>query len=424
VVFLLACRRAFPEFGAKIILAYPPYSLPVFTFVQFDASGLPATMLPIASALAAALVLLALASLRAGRRRPSHEQLPPPQAPSLAARQPALLDFAIARYLDGFCLAIAHTAKCRRLAVLGPSGAGKTLTLRILAGLAPPDPRSHVHAGSRRLDELPAERREIGYVPQSAALLPWRTVWRQVTFGPTASPSLAAWWLRRLGLSGLERRYPDELSGGQARRVAIARALAIEPSLLLLDEPFTGIDAPLRDRLRRDLRRLQLETEIATVIVTHDPQEAAMLADEIIVLSGGRVLQAGSGQAVFDAPDSPGVARLIGIANAHRGAVLAPGAIDSNGLAVRARTRALGPGSEVVWSVRPERISLTPDGHYEATLIDDVDLGATRELLVSIGNYLELLIRTDRRCPLEIKAHYRIDIPAEDIHVWPAARED
>jgi molybdate transport system permease protein len=248
-------------------------------------------------------------------------------------------------------------------------------------------------------------------------------VWSQVTFGSTASPALAAWWLRRLGLSGLERRYPDELSGGQARRVAIARALAIEPSLLLLDEPFTGIDAPVRDRLRRELRRLQLETDLATVIVTHDPQEAAMLADEIIILSGGRILQAGSREAVFHAPDSPRVARFLGIANAHRGTVLAPGVIGSNGLTVRARTRTLAPGSEVVWSVRPERIVLRPDGHYEATLIDDVDLGTTRELLISIGNYLELLVRTDRRCALKIKAHYRIDIAAEDIHVWPATRE-
>jgi ABC-type Fe3+/spermidine/putrescine transport system ATPase subunit/ABC-type sulfate transport system permease component len=421
---LLAWLRAFAEFGATIILAYHPYSLPVFTFVQFDASGLPATMLPIASALAAALVLLTLASLRVRRRRPDRERLPSERAPTLSAPQPVPLDFAIRRCLDGFSLDIAHTAKSSRLAVLGPSGAGKTLTLRILAGLAPADPRSRVHAGSCRLDELPAERRGVGYVPQSPALLPRRTVWRQVTFGATASPALAAWWLSRLGLGGLERRYPDELSGGQARRVAIARALAIEPSLLLLDEPFTGIDAPVRERLRRELRTLQRETDVATVIVTHDPQEAAMLADEIIVLSDGRILQAGSRQAVFHAPASPDVAGLLGIANAHRGTVLAPGIIESNGLRVAATTRTLAPGSEVVWSVRPERISLTQDGHYEATLIDDVDLGATRELLVSIGNYLELLVRTDRRCALTIEAHYRIDIPAEDIHVWPAARED
>jgi hypothetical protein len=104
--------------------------------------------------------------------------------------------------------------------------------------------------------------------------------------------------------------------------------------------------------------------------------------------------------------------------------VLAPGVIDSSGLAVRATTRALAPGSQVVWSVRPERISLRPDGQYEATLVDDVDLGVTRELLVSIGKYLQLLVRTDRSCDLEIKGHYRIDIPAEDIHVWPATGED
>ena len=421
---LLAWLRAFAEFGATIILAYHPYSLPVFTFVQFDATGLPATMLPIASALAAALIVLTLASLRARRRRPSRQRLPSPRAPSLKAREPALLDFAIARDLDGFSLDIAHIAKSTRLAVLGPSGAGKTLSLRILAGLASAGPRSHVLAGSRKLDGVPAERRDVGYVPQSSALLPWRTVWSQVTFGSRASPALAAWWLSRLGLRGLERRYPDELSGGQARRVAIARALAVEPSLLLLDEPFTGIDVEVRDRLRRELRRLQRETDMATVIVTHDPQEAAMLADEIIILSRGRVLQAGSRQAVFQTPDSPGVARLVGIANTNRGTVLATGVIASNGLALLAPTRTLAPGADVIWGVRPERISLAPDGRYEATLLDDVDLGATRELLVSIGNHLELLVTTDQRHALKTNAHYRVDIPAEDIHVWAAARED
>ena len=163
---------------------------------------------------------------------------------------------------------------------------------------------------------------------------------------------------------------------------------------------------------------------MATVIVTHDPQEAAMLADDIIILSRGRVLQAGSRQAVFQTPDSPGVARLVGIANTHRGTVLATGVIASNGLALLAPTRTLAPGADVVWGVRPERISLAPDGHYEATLLDDVDLGATRELLVSIGNHLELLVTTDQRHALKTNAHYRIDIPAEDIHVWAAAGED
>jgi molybdate transport system permease protein len=420
---LLAWLRAFAEFGATIILAYHPYSLPVFTFVQFDATGLPATMLPIASALATALLLLAVATVRVGRRRQPDLHLPSPRGPSGAARPARQLDFAIARQLDGFSLDVAHVATNPRLALLGPSGAGKTLTLRILAGLTAADGRHHVRTGAHRLHELPAERRHIGYVPQSPALFPRRTVWRQVTFGANASPALAAFWLRRLGLDGLERRYPDELSGGQARRVAIARALAIEPSILLLDEPFSGLDAPVRDTLRRELRRLQHETELATVIVTHDPEEAAMLADEIIVLSDGRVLQAGSREALFGAPHSPQVARLLGIANTHAGTVIAPGFISADGEVLRASTDTLAAGSDVVWSVRPERISLRQDGEYEATVLDDVDLGATRELVVCVGGHLELLVRTDRARALDIRERHRIDIPVADIHVWPAAAE-
>jgi ABC-type Fe3+/spermidine/putrescine transport system ATPase subunit/ABC-type sulfate transport system permease component len=419
---LLAWLRAFAEFGATIILAYHPYSLPVFTFVQFDATGLPATMLPIASALATALFVLVLATVLAPAKRRRDVELPSPQGPRVATSPGLHMDFAIARRLAGFSLDVSHAASSPRVAVLGPSGAGKTLTLRILAGLMATDGQDRIRAGARRLHELPPERRQIGYVPQSPALFPRRSVWRQVTFGVKASPALAAWWLDRLGLNGLERRYPDELSGGQARRVAIARALAIEPSILLLDEPFTGLDAPVRDGLRRELRRLQHETELTTVLVTHDPEEAAMLADEIIVLSDGRVLQAGSREAVFGAPDSPEVARLLGIANTHVGTVVTPGLISAGGGAVlQASTHTLAAGTKVVWSVRPERISLVADGQYRATLLDDVDLGAVRELVVRIGGHLELLIRTDHSRRLNLGESYGIDIAAGDIHVWAAA---
>ena len=211
---LLAWLRAFGEFGATVILAYHPYSLPVLTFVQFDAAGLPATMLPIAVALAAALVVLLLVGLPTPRRRGAH---PSARAPVSIAPQPlAPLDFAVAKHLGEFSLDIAHHAQSPRLALLGASGAGKTLTLRLLAGLSTAEGEGHVRAGSRALDLLPAERREIGYVPQQPALLPRRTVWRQVTFGARARPALAAWWIERLGLSGLEDRYP----GGALRRAA------------------------------------------------------------------------------------------------------------------------------------------------------------------------------------------------------------
>jgi molybdate transport system permease protein len=229
--------------------------------------------------------------------------------------------------------------------------------------------------------------------------------------------------LQRLGLSGLEHRYPDELSSGQQRRVSIARALASEPRLLLLDEPFTGLDAPERDRLRRELRRLQIEANLSTVIVTHDPEEAALLADEVIILSHGRVLQSGTRESVFHTPGSPEIARLLGIANANRGSVLAPGLLSSSGAVMRAPTGMLSEGAQVIWSVRPERVSPDPRGRYEARLLDEVDLGAVRELTISLDGQLELLVRTDVRAQLSIGQQLTVEVPPEDINVWPAGAD-
>jgi ABC-type sulfate/molybdate transport systems ATPase subunit/ABC-type sulfate transport system permease component len=415
---LLAWLRSFGEFGATVILAYHPYSLPVFTFVQFGATGLPATMLPIAVALAAAFVVLLLTGLRAPRHRRGAVAAPSP-VPARPGSPPAAIDFAVTKRLGSFSLQIAHRASSPRLALLGPSGAGKTLTLRLLAGLTAPE-TGYVHVGNRALHRLPAERREIGYVPQQPALLPRRTVWRQVTFGVRAQPGLAAWWLGRLGLEGLEDRYPDELSGGQQRRVALVRALAVQPRVLLLDEPFTGLDAPVRDRLRRELRRLQREAGLSTVIVTHDPEEAALLADEIIVLGDGRILQAGTRESVFRAPGSPEIAGLLGIANTHRGVVLSPGRIAADGVALNARTGELAAGTEIVWCVRPERISLAAaDGGYAAILLDDADLGSARELTIVIGEKLELALRTSETRELTIGEALRVNLAPEDITVWP-----
>jgi ABC-type sulfate/molybdate transport systems ATPase subunit len=260
-------------------------------------------------------------------------------------------------------------------------------------------------------------------VPQQSALMPRRTLWRQVTFAPRAKPGLAAWWIERLGLGGLEDRYPDELSGGQQRRVAIARALAVEPNLLLLDEPFTGLDAPVRDRLRRDLRRLQREAGLNTVIVTHDPEEAALLADEIVVLGGGRVLQAGTRESVFHAPGSAQIAALLGITNTHRGVTVGPDRILSEGVEIGASTGELADDTRVVWCVRSERVSLAPDGRYAATLIDDVDLGTVRELTLALDGGLELTLRYGDSERLEIGQSLRLDLPPEDIAVWPLAAE-
>jgi molybdate transport system permease protein len=416
---ILTWLRAFSEFGATVILAYHPFSLPVFTFVQFDETGLPGTMLPIAAALLAALTILVLVQLPLPRRRSAR---PPTSAPAaLPPRPPAALDFALAKRLGGFSLDVAHRASSPRLALLGPSGAGKTLTLRLLAGLTPAHGEGHVRAGTQPLHELPTERRGIGYVPQHAALMPRRTLWRQVTLAPRAHAGLAAWWIERLGLAGLEDRYPDELSSGQQRRVAIARALAVQPQLLLLDEPFTGLDAPVRDRLRRDLRRLQKEHGLNTVIVTHDPEEAALLADEIVVLDGGRVLQAGTRASVFRAPRTPQIAALLGIANTHHGITLAPDRILSSGIRIKIPANGLAPDTHVAWSIRPEHVCIDPRGAYTATLLDDADLGTVRELTVTLAATLELTLRTQQTQALTIGAQLGLELPPQSINVWPLA---
>ncbi len=412
---LLAWLRAFGEFGATVILAYHPYSLPVFTFVQFDATGLPATMLPIAAALGAALIVLVLVQLPLPRRRPHRS---PAIAPSPGRTPPPTpLDFELAKHLGSFSLALAHASSSPRLALLGASGAGKTLTLRLLAGLSSSE-SGHVRAGGRVLDALSCERRELGYVPQQPALLPRRTVWRQVTLGAHTQDAQAAWWIDRLGLTGLEERYPQELSGGQQRRVALARALASEPRLLLLDEPFTGLDTPVRQSMARELRRIQHEAGLSTVLVTHDPEEAALLADEIIVIEDGRILQAGTRESLFRTPRSPHVAALLGIANTHEGLVLDAGRLLSEGTELQTAAGDLAPDSPVVWSVRPERILIQSSGRYRARILDVVDLGSAHELTIALQGSLELALRSDEASLASIGEDVRVEIDPADIAVW------
>lgn len=179
-------------------------------------------------------------------------------------------------------------------AVLGVSGSGKTTLLRLIAGFEELDAGT-IAIGGRVLDDgrnrVNPQHRGIGYVPQDGALFPHMTAFGNVGFGlPRRERGAAMDLLELVGLAGLQRRYPHQLSGGQQQRVALARALAIRPRVMLLDEPFSSLDAPLRAGLRHDVAKILADAATTTVLVTHDQQEARALADRIAVLDGGRML--------------------------------------------------------------------------------------------------------------------------------------
>jgi ABC-type sulfate/molybdate transport systems ATPase subunit len=209
------------------------------------------------------------------------------------------LSVAVRRRLPAFALDVAFDAPGGVTALLGPSGAGKTLTLRAIAGLLRPDAGRIVVGGRVLFDagagvDVPARERRVGYVFQQYALFPHLSVGENVAYGLHALPraeraARVAEVLALVGLAGYERRAPRALSGGQQQRVALARALAPAPAVLLLDEPLAALDVPLRRRLAAELRALHERTGTPMVLVTHDPAEAARVADLVVYVDGGRV---------------------------------------------------------------------------------------------------------------------------------------
>ncbi|HEX3650249.1 MAG TPA: ABC transporter ATP-binding protein, partial [Pseudonocardiaceae bacterium] len=206
-------------------------------------------------------------------------------------------------------------------AVLGSSGSGKTTLLRIVGGFERPR-AGVVRLGGRVIDgpgaHVPPERRGLGYVPQEGALFPHLTVAANVGFAlrrRTRRAGRVGELLDLVGLADLRRRYPHELSGGQQQRVALARALALEPSVVLLDEPFSSLDAALRASVRAEIARVLRASATAVVLVTHDQQEALSLADQVAVLREGRIAQAGSPREIYANPVDPDLAAFLGEAN-------------------------------------------------------------------------------------------------------------
>ena len=215
------------------------------------------------------------------------------------------------------------------VALLGPSGCGKTTLLRIIAGLETPDAGS-IHFYGEDATARTVREREVGFVFQHYALFRHMTVFENVAFGLRVRPKHTRpndveikrrvhELLNLVQLDWLADRYPPQLSGGQRQRIALARALAVEPKVLLLDEPFGALDAKVRKDLRRWLRRLHDELHITSVFVTHDQEEALEVADTIVVMNQGKVEQIGSPQEVYDAPVTPFVYQFLGNVNAFEG---------------------------------------------------------------------------------------------------------
>jgi len=419
---LLTWLRAFGEYGATVVLAYHPYSLPVFTYIQFSGAGIPTTQAPtilaVTAAVAAVLVSAGAARLVAVRRHRVLIRLPAGVAPSPV--EPSRVGFDLDARAGSFHLHLAHEAVSPRLAILGPSGSGKSMTLRALAGLLGGS-IGRVSLNGRRIDAEAPEARPIGYVPQGLVLFPHLPVWRQVTFGVGADPAVAAWWLETLGLSELAGRFPSELSGGQRQRVSLAQALSRHPALVLLDEPFSALDAPVRAELRLELRRLQREAGLSTLLVTHDPEEAALLADEVMVVADGRMLQAGSRAELYRQPASAEVARLLGIHNISLGSVADAGRIRSGSVTLAADTAGLAEGRPVSWALRPEQIRITVGGAHPARVLDLVDLGSVTDLTVELDGGPRLRVRSAEAPGVTAGDACRVDIPADAIRVWPAA---
>jgi spermidine/putrescine ABC transporter ATP-binding subunit len=298
--------------------------------------------------------------------------------------------------------------------LLGPSGCGKTTTLRMIAGFVEPD-AGEVRIGSSDVTRLPPNKRDIGMVFQSYGLFPHMTVEDNVAYGLRMRRVPAAERRRRveeaLGLvqlPGLAQRYPRQLSGGQQQRVALARAIVIRPSLLLLDEPLSNLDAKLRDEMRWEVRRLQRQLDITTVFVTHDQEEALAISDRIVVMNAGRIEQVGTPGAIYRQPGTLFVARFIGESNLWEGTVggRQPDGVrfaTVGGLELLVEdTGGVAEGEPAVASVRPEAVAIAPAGNgaparfpnrVEGTVEDVSYVGASTAYRVRIASELTVLVR-------------------------------
>lgn len=296
-------------------------------------------------------------------------------------------------------------AKGEMVALLGPSGCGKTTTLRMLAGFVPVS-GGRITLGGRDITALPAHQRNIGMVFQGYALFPHMTVAKNVAFGlemrrlpPHEIQRRVREALARVRLDDFAERLPRQLSGGQQQRVALARAMAINPDVLLLDEPLSALDARLRHEVRAEIRQLQQELGLTTLIVTHDQDEALSMADRLVVMSRGRIEQVGTPSQLYEQPANRFVAEFMGKTNFLEGQC-------EGDAGFRTRSGVLlgfacaAPERANCLSFRPERARISPPGAPVENGNNALD--AQLELFTYLGPVVECRLRLPGGEPLTV----------------------
>lgn len=317
------------------------------------------------------------------------------------------------------------------VALLGPSGSGKTTLLRIIAGLEAPDSGS-VRYDDEEVTHRPARERHAGFVFQHYALFRHMSVFENVAFGlrirRRPKDVIAAKvmdLLRLVGLEGLERRFPSQLSGGQRQRVALARALAIEPKVLLLDEPFGALDAKVRTELRRWLRRLHDEIHVTSVFVTHDQEEAFEVADEVVIMNHGRVEQVGTPENVFEHPASPFVLDFLGHVN-KLSAEVGDGTARIGNWSLDLPTSHPGQARVAPVYIRPHEVDVkrTANGHasLKARIEEVHPVGAVARLQLradDINLPLQVELSRERFAELKLQQGETVFLSPRRLHTFP-----
>jgi putative spermidine/putrescine transport system ATP-binding protein len=274
------------------------------------------------------------------------------------------------------------------IALLGPSGCGKTTALRILAGFDSPT-SGVVLVDGRDISSVPPSKRDMGMVFQQYSLFPTMTAMQNVAFGlrlrghsAKSRNSRAGDLLELVGLADHTAKLPHQLSGGQQQRVALARALAISPRVLLLDEPLSALDAKVREQLRTEIRRIQIDLGVTTVFVTHDQEEALSMADRVGVMRAGRLEQCASPTELYERPGTPFVAQFVGTMNTLPGIAESSARVIVGSQSLPIDGPPVSPGAAVQVMVRPEAVIVVPDQSGDTTVLSAMFRGATIRLLL------------------------------------------